>query len=54
MKKKILSVYVAALNEALATEVQRLKLATGELRRDVRPDDGLVNSMTYQLFGMQN
>ncbi|GFY86092.1 Basic-leucine zipper (bZIP) transcription factor family protein [Actinidia rufa] len=45
-----------ALNEALAMEVQHLKLTTGELRGDVTPDDGLVqqNSMTYQLFGMQN
>ncbi|GFZ10395.1 Basic-leucine zipper (bZIP) transcription factor family protein [Actinidia rufa] len=45
-----------ALNEVLAMEVQRLKLATGELRRDVRPDDGLVQqySVTSPLFGMQN
>ena len=55
--QKSLSLFVVtALNEALAAEVQRLKLATGELRGDAPPSGFPQHLMTAdnQMFQMQS
>lgn len=40
---------MTALNEALTSEVQRLKLATTDLNGESRPSKGMINPQRFQL-----